>query len=77
MLVVILELLKALNIVSNSRWTLEFDEEKILLKEWDRDIKNYITSAEIKHGASNYWEAGVKELIQLAIVREATPAKGE
>ncbi len=40
MLVVILELLKALNIVSNSRWTLEFDEEKILLKEWDRDIKN-------------------------------------
>ena len=73
MMVVIQQLLEALNIISNSRWTLEFDGIEILFKAWNKDTGSCTAKDIIKFSSSNSWEQKAKELIQHAIVREAQP----
>lgn len=76
MMVVILQLLKALNMISESRWTLELNGTEALLKEWDKDSSSCIrVVVRIRNGCSNAWEVEMKEYVQFAIVREATPPK--
>ena len=70
MMTVILGLLKALNMISDKRWTIELDGKSVLFKEWDQDLKNCIASTRID---SYDWMPKMKECVQLAIIREATP----
>ncbi len=73
MMVVIIQLLQALNMFSESRWTLELDGDDIHFKEWNKDTQSCIDSVLIRFSSSNSWEAKAKVLIKEAIVREATP----